>query len=50
MRMNCIACRSDPTLEDTSNKKILLIDMACSNECNKVAKQDRKIFQEMQKT
>ena len=38
MRTDCIACRPELTLEDTSKKTILLIDMACSNENNKIAK------------
>ena len=43
MIMNCIARRPDITLEETSKKTILLIDMACPNEYNKVAKQHEKI-------
>ena len=40
MRMNCIARRPDLTLEDKDKKMILLIDMACTNEINKVGKRD----------
>ena len=43
MMMDCIAHRPGLTLEDTSKKTILLIDMAHPNEYNKVAKQDEKI-------
>ena len=43
MRTDCIARRPDLTLDDTSKKTILLIDMACPNENNKIAKQDGKI-------
>ena len=43
MRTNCIARTPDLSLEDTSKKTILLIDMACPNENNKIAKQIEKI-------
>ena len=43
LRTECIARRPDPPSEDTSKKTILLIDMACLNEYNKIAKQDKKI-------
>ena len=43
MRTDGIARRPDLTLEDTSKKTILLIDMACPNENNKIAKQVEKI-------
>ena len=43
MRMDCTAHWPDLTLEDTSKKTILLTDMACPNEYNKIAKQDEKI-------
>ena len=43
MRTNCIGRRPDLTLEDTSKKTILLINMAYPNECNKIAKRDKKI-------
>ena len=43
MRMDCIVRRPDLTLEETSKKTILLIDMAYPNEYNKMAKQDEKI-------
>ena len=43
MRTDCIARRPDLTLDDTSKKTILLIDMVCPNENNKIAKQDGKI-------
>ena len=43
MRTDCIARRPDLTLEDKSKKTILLIDMACPNENNKIAKRDEKI-------
>ena len=38
VRKDCIACRPDLTLEDTSKKTILLLDMACPNEYNKAIK------------
>ena len=44
MRTDCIARRPDLTLEDTSKKTILIIDMACPNENNKIAKRDEKIW------
>ena len=40
---DCITHRPDLTLEDTSKKTILLIDMACPNENNKIDKRDEKI-------
>ena len=40
---DCITQRPDLTLEDTSKKTILLIDMACPNENNKIDKRDEKI-------
>ena len=43
MSTEYIARRRDLTLENTSKKTILLIDMAYPNEYNKVAKQDEKI-------
>ena len=43
MRTDGIARRPDLTLEDTSKKTILLIDMACPDEKNKIAKRDEKI-------
>ena len=43
MRTDCIARRPDLALEDTSKKTILLIDMTCPNESNKIAKRDEKI-------
>ena len=43
MRADGTARRLDLTLEDTSKKTILLIDMACPNENNKIAKRDEKI-------
>ena len=43
MRTDGIARRPDLTLEDTSKKTILLIDMACPNENNKIAKRVQKI-------
>ena len=43
MRTDCIARRSDLILEDKSKKTILLIDMACPNENNKIVKRDEKI-------
>ena len=43
MRTDGIARRPDLTLYDTSKKTILLIDMACLNENNKIAEQDKKI-------
>ena len=43
VRTNGIARRPDLTLEDTSKKRILLIDTACPNENNKTAKRDKKI-------
>ena len=43
MRTDCIVRGPDLTLQDTSKKMILLIDMACPNEYNKIAKRDKKI-------
>ena len=43
MRTDCITSRPDLTWEVTSKKTILLIDMACPNENNKIAKQVEKI-------
>ena len=43
MRTKCVARRPDLTLEDTSKKLIMLIDMACPNEANKETKRDEKI-------
>ena len=43
MRTDGTARRPDLTLEDTSKKTIRLIDMACPNENNKIAKRDGKI-------
>ena len=43
MRTDCIACRPDLTMEDTSKKTMLVIDMVCPNEYNKIAKGDEKI-------
>ena len=43
MRTDGITRRPDLALEDTSKKTILLIDMACPNENNKIAKRDEKI-------
>ena len=43
IRTDCIARRPDLTVEDTSKKTILLIDMVCPNENNKIAKRDKKI-------
>lgn len=36
MKTECIANRTDLSLEDTSKKVILLIDVACPNKYNKV--------------
>ena len=43
MRTDCIARRPDLTLEDTSKKTMLLIDMTCPNENNKIVQRDEKI-------
>ena len=43
VRRNGIAGGPDLTLEETSNKLILLVDMACPNVNNKIAKRDWKI-------
>ena len=43
VRRNGIAGGPDLTLEETSNKLILLVDMACPNVINKIAKRDGKI-------
>ena len=43
MRTDCIARRPDFTLEDASEKIILLIDMACPNEYNKIVIRDKEI-------
>ena len=42
MRKNCTARRPDLTLEDTENKVIIVIDMACQNEMNKEEKRTEK--------
>ena len=38
MKMDCIAHRPGLTMEDTSKKTMLLIDVACPNEYNNIAK------------
>ena len=43
MRTDGIARRPNLTLEDTSKKTTLLIDMACPNENKKITKRDEKI-------
>ena len=43
MKTGCIAHRLDLTLEDTSKKTILLIDMARPNEYNKVTYQTKRL-------
>ena len=43
MRTNCTARRPDLTLEDTENKVVIVIDMACLNEMNKEEKRTEKI-------
>ena len=43
VRTDCIARRPDLTLEDTSKKTVLLINMAYPNEYNEIAKRDKKI-------
>ena len=43
VRTECIVRRPDFTLEDTSNKTILLNDMACPNEHNKKAKRTKRL-------
>ena len=43
MRTDFIAHRPNLTLKDKSKKTILLIDMACPNENNKIAKRDENI-------
>ena len=43
MRTDCITSRPDLTWEVTSKKTILLIDIACPNENNKMANRDEKI-------
>ena len=43
MRTDCIARRPDLTLEDTSKKTIVLVDMTWPNECNEIGKRDEKI-------
>ena len=43
MRMDCFEGRPDLPLEDKSKKAILLIDMTCPNEQNRVGKWDEKI-------
>ena len=44
MRTKCIARRAERILEDTSKKTMLLIDMACPNENNKLGKRDEKFW------
>ena len=46
MRTSCTARRSNLTLEDRIEEKIMLIDMACPNESNK----ERKRVEMMEST
>ena len=39
---NCTAWRSDLTLENTENKGVIVIDIACPNEMNKEEKRTEK--------
>ena len=48
MRTGCIARRPDFTLEATSKEMMLLIDMACQNEYDKIARRDKKIGKQNQ--
>ena len=43
MRTNCTERRPDLTLEDSANKTIVLVDMACPMECNRMKKRDDKV-------
>ena len=43
IKTDCIARRPGFTLEDTTKKEILLIDIVHPNEYNKIAKWDKKI-------
>ena len=43
MRTSCTARRPDLTLEDREKREIILLDMACPNESNKIVKRDEKI-------
>ena len=38
MRTSCTARRPDLTLEDSEKREIILLDMACPNESNKIVK------------
>ena len=43
MRTNCMERRPDLTLEDSANKTIVLVDMACLMESNRTKKRDDKV-------
>ena len=43
MRTNCTERRPDLTLEDSANKTIVLVDMACPMESNRTEKRDDKV-------
>ena len=43
MRTNCTERRPDLTLEDSANKTIALVDMACPIESNRTKKRDDKV-------
>ena len=43
MRTNCTGKRPDLTLEDSANKTIVLVDMACPMESNRMKKRDDKV-------
>ena len=43
MRTNCTERRPDLTLEDSANKTIVLVDMACPMESNRMKKRDDKV-------
>ena len=43
MRTNCTERRPDLTLEDSANKTIVLVDMACPMEFNRMKKRDDKV-------
>ena len=40
MRTSCTARRPDLTLKDSEKREIILLDMACPNESNKIVKRD----------
>ena len=48
MRTNCTERRPELTLEDSANKTIVLVDMACPMESNRMKKRDDKVMKYQQ--